>query len=67
MDYLKKHIDVFLSLQLEDIVRSGQNDLELEFNNWANNVEEFINLSSLNLRQNLFILKSKYTNWPWIT
>ena len=62
MDYLKKHIDVFLSLQLEDIVGSGQNDLELEFNNWANNVEEFINLSSLNLRQNLFILKSKYTN-----
>ena len=62
MDYLKKHIDVFLSLQLEDIVRSGQNDLELEFNNWANNVEEFINLSSLNLRQDLFILKSKYTN-----
>ena len=52
-NYLQKHINVFRCLQLKDIVRSGQDDFEFKLNDWSNNVEEFVDSSPRNLRQNL--------------
>ena len=48
--YLQQDINIFLSLQLENVIRSSQNNFEFKLNNRANNVKEFIDLCSLDLR-----------------